>query len=148
MSSRTYPDRTYLPGVIYPDYATTTMRRAVGEADAEVIALTEALFTKHTARTPSQITMRGTDTRLNPTTVAPQVIAASWPPPVLAAAALALFVVLAGALSLGGATWARWDAGRGVGYALPDASATATSAAEWRDGVEVEPAPAPLMEVR
>ena len=152
MSSRTYPDHTYLPGVIYHDHATTTMRRAVGEADAEVAALTKSLFAKHVARKPSQMTMRGTDTRLNPTTVAPQVVVASWPPPVLAAATLALFITLAGLVSIGGTTWARWDKGRGVGsnrtYTLPDASATATSATEWRDGVEVEPAPAPLSGVR
>ncbi|TXH47053.1 MAG: hypothetical protein E6Q97_28075 [Desulfurellales bacterium] len=141
MSSRT------LPGVIYH---TTTMRQAIREADAEVATLTASLRARafSAPRKPSQITMRGTDTRLNPTTVAPQVVTASWPPPVLAAAALTLFVMLAGLVSIGGSMWARLDTGRSGGYTLPDASATATSAAEWRDGVEVEPAPAPLSEVR
>lgn len=81
MSSRT------LPGVIYH---TTTMRQAIREADAEVATLTASLRARafSAPRKPSQITMRGTDTQLNPTTVAPQVVTASWPPPVLAAAGL------------------------------------------------------------
>lgn len=110
-----------LPGV---DFATLSQRRTIEKIRAARRAA-DVEATATLRRMPSQ------QTQGKPARRQPVVITASPPPPIILFVALALFVAVAGVLTV-----AKVTRGRGV---ADFGTTTATSTTEWRDGVAVSP---------
>lgn len=124
MSSTTH----HLPGV---DFTTLSQRRAIDHIrQARRQADAESARTIRECDLDAKVKSAVASTQSS--TISPVAIAHRLPPHIYAAAALALFVLVAGLLSLSSSQRLRNSADGGV---------VAGSSTQWRDGVEVQVQP-------